>query len=189
MDKKPEKAQSSVDRAPAPSRWRARAPLLNEEVSVGGAPARPRWRARATLFRNLHDKDMARPCDGGGAPARRQQISLNESYFGEFTFPGLGLSIGQAQLDLYGGGTAEAQQAFSHFINFSLRVVLGDFWESSPSLSFSLVFSSFDLVLWSWVEVWMILASNPKGKDGLILGLIPFYRRQAFASESESLMR
>ncbi|MED6210350.1 hypothetical protein PIB30_063295 [Stylosanthes scabra] len=74
------------------------------------------------------------------APAWRRQISLNEVYFGEFTFPGLGPSIAQAQFDLYGGGTAEAQQAISHFINFSLRVVLGDFWKSSPSLSFSLVF-------------------------------------------------
>ncbi|MED6115209.1 hypothetical protein PIB30_088083 [Stylosanthes scabra] len=36
------------------------------------------------------------------------------------------------------------------------------------------------------VEVWMILATNPQRKDGLILGLRPFYRRQAFASERNS---
>ncbi|MED6225102.1 hypothetical protein PIB30_090520 [Stylosanthes scabra] len=47
MDKKPKRAQLSVNRAPAPSRWRAlemarpRPPFLNMEVSVGGAPAPP----------------------------------------------------------------------------------------------------------------------------------------------------
>ncbi|MED6123060.1 hypothetical protein PIB30_045750 [Stylosanthes scabra] len=35
----------------------------------------------------------------------------------------------------------------------------------------------------------MILATNPQRKDGLILGLRSFCRRQAFASKSESLMR
>ncbi|MED6210349.1 hypothetical protein PIB30_063294 [Stylosanthes scabra] len=35
------------------------------------------------------------------APARRRQISLNEGYFGEFTFPVLGSSIAQTQFDLY----------------------------------------------------------------------------------------
>ncbi|MED6139961.1 hypothetical protein PIB30_088690 [Stylosanthes scabra] len=100
---------------------RPRPPLLNGEVSVGGAPARPRWCARATPFCNAQDKDTARSHGGGGAPAGRQQNSLNEGYFWDFTFPGQDPSISQAQFDLYGGGTAETQQAFSHFINFSLR--------------------------------------------------------------------
>ncbi|MED6145112.1 hypothetical protein PIB30_021921 [Stylosanthes scabra] len=70
VDKKPKKKPNPVlDRAPVP-------PLLNGEVSVGGPPARPRWPARATLFRNLHDKDMARPRDRGGVPAWRRQNSL-----------------------------------------------------------------------------------------------------------------
>ncbi|MED6132335.1 hypothetical protein PIB30_018173 [Stylosanthes scabra] len=51
-------------------------PFFNMEVSVGGAPARPRWCARATLFHNAQDKDLTRPRDGGGAPARRRQNSL-----------------------------------------------------------------------------------------------------------------
>ncbi|MED6159400.1 hypothetical protein PIB30_042025 [Stylosanthes scabra] len=72
---------------------------------------------------------------GGG------RTHLNEGYFGDFTFSGQCPSISQAQFDLYGGGTVEAQHTFSHLINFSLRVVLGDFWESSPFLSFSLIFS------------------------------------------------
>ncbi|MED6171171.1 hypothetical protein PIB30_038253 [Stylosanthes scabra] len=100
---------------------RPRPPLLNGEVSVGGAPAGPRWCARATPFINAQDKDTARARGGGGAPVRRQQNSLNEGYFGDFTFPGQGPSIFQPQFDLYGGGTAETQQAFSHFINFSLE--------------------------------------------------------------------
>ncbi|MED6172842.1 hypothetical protein PIB30_053728, partial [Stylosanthes scabra] len=67
MDKKPKKrAQLSVNRAPAPSRWRARA-LLSLM-----------WKfpLRATPFRNAQDKDIARPHDGGGTPARRRQNSL-----------------------------------------------------------------------------------------------------------------
>ncbi|MED6169272.1 hypothetical protein PIB30_019915, partial [Stylosanthes scabra] len=58
--------------------------------------------------------EVARPRGGG-------RTHLNEGYFGDFTFPGQGPSISQAQFDLYGGGTAEAQHTFSHFINFSLR--------------------------------------------------------------------
>ncbi|MED6160908.1 hypothetical protein PIB30_055647 [Stylosanthes scabra] len=139
MDKKPKKSQTQYQpRARALKMARPRPPFLNMEVSVGGAPARPRWHARATLFRNDQDKDLARPRNGVGAPARQRQIHLNEGYFGDFTFPGHGPSIFQAQFDLYGGGTAEAQHTFSHFINFSLSLVFGDFWRSSPSLSFSL---------------------------------------------------
>ncbi|MED6166586.1 hypothetical protein PIB30_110757, partial [Stylosanthes scabra] len=82
---------------------RPRPPLLNGEVSVGGAPARPRWCARATPFRNAQDKDTARLHGGGSVPARRQQNSLNEGYFGDFTFSGQGPSISQAQFDLYVG--------------------------------------------------------------------------------------
>ncbi|MED6172036.1 hypothetical protein PIB30_046424 [Stylosanthes scabra] len=118
-------------RARALKMARPRPPFLNMEVSVGGALAQPRWCARATPFRNAQDKDLTRPRGD-------DRIHLNEGYFGDFTFPGHGSSISQAQFDLYGGGTAEAQHTFSHFINFSLRVVLGDFWESSPSLLFSL---------------------------------------------------
>ncbi|MED6163612.1 hypothetical protein PIB30_081663 [Stylosanthes scabra] len=117
---------------------RTRPPFLNMEVSIGGVPARPRWRARATPFRNAQDKYLAHPRDGDGASARRRQIHLNEGYFGDFTFPGHGPSIFQAQFDLYEGGTVEAQHTFSYFINFSLSLVFGDFWRSSPSLSFSL---------------------------------------------------
>ncbi|MED6186815.1 hypothetical protein PIB30_070340 [Stylosanthes scabra] len=101
------------------------------EVFDGGAPARPRWCARATPFRNVQDTDLTRPRDD-------DRTHLNEGYFGNFTFPGHGPSISQAQFDLYGGGTTEAQHTFSHFINFSLSLVLGDFWEKLSSLSFSL---------------------------------------------------
>ncbi|MED6197192.1 hypothetical protein PIB30_054356 [Stylosanthes scabra] len=61
---------------------RPRPPLLNGEVFIGGAPVRPRWCARATPFRNAQDKDTTNPHGGGGAPARRQQNSLNEGYVG-----------------------------------------------------------------------------------------------------------
>ncbi|MED6176328.1 hypothetical protein PIB30_087111 [Stylosanthes scabra] len=88
MDKKPKKAQSSVDCAPVFSRWRARAPFLNMEVFVGGVPAQPRWCARATPFRNAQDKDIARLRGDG-------RTHLNEGYFGDFTFPGQGPSISQ----------------------------------------------------------------------------------------------
>ncbi|MED6167459.1 hypothetical protein PIB30_002941 [Stylosanthes scabra] len=118
MDKNQKKPNPALTTRPRPPDGAPAPPLLNGEVSIGGAPAQPRWRTRATLFRNLYDKDTARPRDGGGAPARRQHISLNEGYFGEFTFPGIGPSIAQTQFDLYGGGTAEAQQAFSHFHQF-----------------------------------------------------------------------
>ncbi|MED6149504.1 hypothetical protein PIB30_063192, partial [Stylosanthes scabra] len=61
---------------PRPKDAHPRPPLLKMEVFVGGAPARPRWRARDTPFRNAQDKDLARPRDGGGAPAWRWQNSL-----------------------------------------------------------------------------------------------------------------
>ncbi|MED6172350.1 hypothetical protein PIB30_049264 [Stylosanthes scabra] len=132
MDKKPKKSPTQHrPRARALTMAHPRPPFLNMEVSVGGAPARPSWRTRATPFRNAQDKDLARPRGDG-------RTHLNEGYFGDFTFPGHGPSISQAQFDLYGGGTAEAQHTFSHFINFSVSLVLGDFWGSSPSLSFSL---------------------------------------------------
>ncbi|MED6145132.1 hypothetical protein PIB30_022130, partial [Stylosanthes scabra] len=51
-------------RARALKMVRPRPPFLNMEVSVGGAPAPP-------PFHNAQDKDIARPGDGGGAPARR----------------------------------------------------------------------------------------------------------------------
>ncbi|MED6108113.1 hypothetical protein PIB30_020383 [Stylosanthes scabra] len=86
------------------------------EVFVGGAPARPRWCARATPFRNAQDKDVARLRGD-------DRTHLNEGYFGYFTFPSHGPFISQAQFDLYGGETAEAQHTFSHFINFSLGEV------------------------------------------------------------------
>ncbi|MED6110716.1 hypothetical protein PIB30_045425 [Stylosanthes scabra] len=47
-----------LDGAPAP-------PFLNGEVFRW-------WCTRATLFLNAHDKDMARPRDGGGAPPRQR---------------------------------------------------------------------------------------------------------------------
>ncbi|MED6208139.1 hypothetical protein PIB30_042403 [Stylosanthes scabra] len=119
MDKKPKKSPTQRrPRARALKMARPRPPFLNMEVSVGGMPAQPRWRARATPFRNDQDKDLARPRDWGGAPARRRQIHLNEGYFGDFTFPGHDPSIFQAQFDLYGGGTAGAQHRFSHFHQF-----------------------------------------------------------------------
>ncbi|MED6139770.1 hypothetical protein PIB30_087055 [Stylosanthes scabra] len=77
MEKKSKRAQLSVDRAPALSRWRARAllsliwkfPLVACSRDPDGAPAPP-------LFRNAQDKDLARPRDEGVAPARRRQNSL-----------------------------------------------------------------------------------------------------------------
>ncbi|MED6209650.1 hypothetical protein PIB30_056783 [Stylosanthes scabra] len=115
-----------------------RPPFLNMEVSVGGAPAQPRWCARATPYRNAQDKDLVRSRDGVVRPRGDDRTHLNEGYFGDFTFPGHVPSISQAQFDLYGGGTAEAQHTFSHFINFSLRVVLGDFWRVLHLSHFSL---------------------------------------------------
>ncbi|MED6219761.1 hypothetical protein PIB30_038690 [Stylosanthes scabra] len=70
---------------------------------LGMCAFRVTWWARATPFRNTQDKDTANPHSGGGTLARRQQNSLNEGYFGNFTFPGQGPSISQAQFDLYGG--------------------------------------------------------------------------------------
>ncbi|MED6110141.1 hypothetical protein PIB30_040199 [Stylosanthes scabra] len=134
MDKKPKKSPTQRRpraRARALKMARPRPPFLNMKVSVGGAPARSRWCASATLFRNAQDKDLARP--RGDA-----RTHLNEGYFGDFTFLGHGPSISQAQFDLYEGGIAEPQHTFSHFINFSLSLVLGDFGRSSQSLSFSL---------------------------------------------------
>ncbi|MED6202078.1 hypothetical protein PIB30_101774, partial [Stylosanthes scabra] len=115
------------------------------------SPSQRRPRARALLSLIWKFPLLARPRDPDGGPvpphfvtpktktsrARAMEIvrsrgdgrtHLNEGYFGDFTFPGHGPSISQAQFNLYGGGTAEAQHTFSHFINFSLRVVLGDFW-------------------------------------------------------------
>ncbi|MED6120660.1 hypothetical protein PIB30_022944 [Stylosanthes scabra] len=109
MDKKAKKSPTQRrPRARALKMARPRPPFLNMEVSVGGAPARPRWCARATPFRNAQDKDLERPRVDG-------RTHLNEGYFVDFTFPGHGPSISQAQFDLYGGGTAEAHHTFSHF--------------------------------------------------------------------------
>ncbi|MED6109557.1 hypothetical protein PIB30_034867 [Stylosanthes scabra] len=132
MDKKPKRSPTQrrpCARALLSLIWKF--PLVARPRDPDGAPAPP-------PFRNAQDKDIARRRDGGGAPCGDDRIHLNEGYFEDFTFPGHGPSISQAQLNLYGGGTVEAQHTFSHFINFSLRVVLGDFWESSSSLSFSL---------------------------------------------------
>ncbi|MED6123156.1 hypothetical protein PIB30_046597 [Stylosanthes scabra] len=108
------------------------------------SPIQRRPRARALLSLIWKFSLVARPRDPDGAPAPPHFVTpktrtsrarvmevvrlrggnithLNEGYFGDFTFPGQGPSISQAQFDLYGGGTAEAQHTFSHFINFSLR--------------------------------------------------------------------
>ncbi|MED6220379.1 hypothetical protein PIB30_044258 [Stylosanthes scabra] len=126
-------------KSPTQRRPRARAllfliwkfPLIARLRDPDGAPAPPHFVMPKTRTSRAHAIEVARLRGD-------DRIHLNEGYFGDFIFPGHGPSISQAQFDLYGGGTAEAQQTFSHFINFSLRVVLGDFWESSPSLSFSL---------------------------------------------------
>ncbi|MED6182690.1 hypothetical protein PIB30_031012 [Stylosanthes scabra] len=123
MDKKPNKAQSSVDRAPAPSRWRARAlisliwkfPLVAHPRDPDGALVPPHFVTPKTKTSRARAMEVARPRNGG-------RTHLNEGYFWDFTFPGQRPSISQAQFDLYGGGTAEAQHTFSHFINFSLRI-------------------------------------------------------------------
>ncbi|MED6185290.1 hypothetical protein PIB30_055601, partial [Stylosanthes scabra] len=71
IDKKPKKSPTqSRPCARALKMARPRPPFLNMEVSVGGALARPRWCAHATPFRNAQDKDLTRPRDVGGAPAR-----------------------------------------------------------------------------------------------------------------------
>ncbi|MED6139005.1 hypothetical protein PIB30_079817, partial [Stylosanthes scabra] len=122
MDKKPKRAQLSVDRAPTPSRWRARAllsliwkfPLVARPRNPDGVPAPPHFETPKTRTSRVRAMGVARSRGVG-------RTHLNEGYFGDFTFPGHGPSISQAQFDLYGGGTAEAQHTFSHFINFSLR--------------------------------------------------------------------
>ncbi|MED6219241.1 hypothetical protein PIB30_033947 [Stylosanthes scabra] len=133
MDKKPKRAQPIVNCAPAPSRWCARSLLsliwkfllVARSRDTDGAPAPPHIVTPKTSTSRTRAMEVARPRGDS-------RTHLNEGYFGDFTFPGLCPSISQAQFDLYGGGIAEAQHTFSHFINFSLRVVLGDFWESSP---------------------------------------------------------
>ncbi|MED6182579.1 hypothetical protein PIB30_029828 [Stylosanthes scabra] len=77
-------------------------------------PRHPHFVTPKTRTSRARAIEVARPRGDG-------KIHLNEGYFGDFTFPGHGPSISQAQFDLYGGGTAEAQHTFSHFINFSLR--------------------------------------------------------------------
>ncbi|MED6125565.1 hypothetical protein PIB30_069668 [Stylosanthes scabra] len=139
MDKKPKRAQLSVDRAPVSSRWRARAllsliwkfPLVARQRDPDGAPAPPHFVTPKTRISRVHAMGVARPRGDG-------RTHLNECYFGNFTFPSHGPSISQAQFDLYGGRIAEAQHTLSHFINFSLRVVLGDFWRVLHLSHFSL---------------------------------------------------
>ncbi|MED6218695.1 hypothetical protein PIB30_028781 [Stylosanthes scabra] len=109
----------------------SKSPLVACQRDPDGVPAPPHFvtpKTRTSCARAM-----------GVARSRGDGIThLNEGYFGDFTFPGHDPSISQAQFDLYGGGTAKAQHTFSHFINFSLSLVFGDFWKSSPSLSFSL---------------------------------------------------
>ncbi|MED6126000.1 hypothetical protein PIB30_074094 [Stylosanthes scabra] len=132
MDKKAEK--SPTQRQP-----RARAllsliwkfPLVARPRDPDCAPTPPHFVTPKTRTSRACAMGVARPRSDG-------RTHLNEGYFGDFTFPGHGPSISHAQFDLYGGGTAEAQHTFSHFINFSLSLVLGDFWEKLSSLPFSL---------------------------------------------------
>ncbi|MED6114548.1 hypothetical protein PIB30_081325 [Stylosanthes scabra] len=137
--KSQKRAQLSVDRASASLRWRASAllsliwkfPLVARPRDPDGAPVPPHFVTPETRTLRARAIRVARSRGDG-------RTHLNEGYFGDFTFPGHDPSISQAQFDLYGGGTAEAQHTFSHFINFSLSLVLGDFWEKLSSLSFSL---------------------------------------------------
>ncbi|MED6173085.1 hypothetical protein PIB30_055984 [Stylosanthes scabra] len=126
MDKKPKKIPT---RALLSLIWKF--PLVARPRDPDGAPVPPHFVTPKTRTSRTHAIGVARPRGD-------VRTHLNEVYFGDFTFPSHGPSISQAQFDLYGGGTAEAQHTFSHFINFSLSLVLGDFWRSSPSLSFSL---------------------------------------------------
>ncbi|MED6168493.1 hypothetical protein PIB30_012222 [Stylosanthes scabra] len=132
MDKKAKKEPNSALTArlyPPYLIWKF--PLVVRPRDPDDAPMPPHFVTPKTRTSRARQMGVARPRDDGGT-------HLKEGYFGDFTFLGHGPSISQAQFDLYGGGTAEAQHTFSHFINFSLSLVLGDFWRSSPSLSFSL---------------------------------------------------
>ncbi|MED6109633.1 hypothetical protein PIB30_035416 [Stylosanthes scabra] len=108
MDKKPKKP-NSASTAPAPSRWRARTlpsliwkfPLVARPRDPDGAPAPPHFVTPKTSTSCAQAMELARPRGDG-------RTHLNEGYFWDFTFPGHGPSISQAQFDLYGGGTAEA---------------------------------------------------------------------------------
>ncbi|MED6207717.1 hypothetical protein PIB30_038274 [Stylosanthes scabra] len=114
MDKKLKMAQPSVNRAPAPSRWRDRAllsliwkfPMVARLRNPDGAPAPPYFVTPKTRTLHARVMEVARPRVGG-------RTHSNEVYFGDFTFPGQGPSISQAQFDLFGGGTAEAQHTHS----------------------------------------------------------------------------
>ncbi|MED6156257.1 hypothetical protein PIB30_012818, partial [Stylosanthes scabra] len=63
-------------------------PLVAHPRDLDGAPAPP-------YFVTPTKVTAARPCHDG-------RTHLNEGYFGDFTFPGQGPSISQAQFDLYG---------------------------------------------------------------------------------------
>ncbi|MED6108174.1 hypothetical protein PIB30_021122 [Stylosanthes scabra] len=132
MDKKPKKSLTQRrPRARALLSLMRKSPLVARPRDPDSAFAPPHFVTPKTRTSRARGMGVARPRGDG-------RTHLNEGYFGDFTFPGHDPSISQAQLDLYGGGIAEAQHTFSHFINFSLSLVFGDFWRSSPSLSFSL---------------------------------------------------
>ncbi|MED6197412.1 hypothetical protein PIB30_056294 [Stylosanthes scabra] len=104
MDKKPKKSPTQrrpSSRALLSLIWKF--PLVGHPRDPDGAPAPPHFVTPKTRTSRARSMGVARPHGDG-------RTHLNEGYFGDFTFPGHGPSISQAQFDLYGGGTADAQQ-------------------------------------------------------------------------------
>ncbi|MED6175659.1 hypothetical protein PIB30_080518 [Stylosanthes scabra] len=112
LDKKPKK--SPTKRQP---RARALLSLIRKSLPVtrprdpDGAPVPPHFVTPKTRTLRVRAMEVAHPRGDS-------RIHLNEGYFGDFTFPGQGPSISQAQFDLYGGGTAETQQHILSFHQF-----------------------------------------------------------------------
>ncbi|MED6175368.1 hypothetical protein PIB30_077669 [Stylosanthes scabra] len=73
MDKKPKIAESSVDRAPAPSTWRfcalpslmGKFPLVTRPHDPDGAPAPPHFVTPKTTTSRARAMEVARPRGGG----------------------------------------------------------------------------------------------------------------------------
>ncbi|MED6210992.1 hypothetical protein PIB30_069386 [Stylosanthes scabra] len=93
-------------------------PFLNKEVFVNRAPADPDGAPAPPTFVTPKTKASRARAMKVARPRGNDRTHLNEGYFGDFTFPGQGLSISQAQFDLYGGGTAETQQHILSFHQF-----------------------------------------------------------------------